>query len=390
MADFHIFAPIPQIRKRTRLAKLSAVLRNANVSIRYYGWKREKSETPEVVSDPGISETTILNGGGYGGSRVRLYYPLWMIAVFRRALRLPRGSTWYCLGFESAFPALLAAKIRKSRVIFDDADRFSMIVRLPGALNTLVVAAERWTSQQASIHIVPGFTRYEWRYPNMKLLRNSPTSRQFEAGRDIARGLDHDRSRQQFTLYMNGWIGETRGAPVFLALMEKLATKCPDVRMLLIGRGDAGAFDRLIRLPNVDYQTEVPQEEALAYYYASDLVLTYYDPAIAINRHAESNKWGDCVFCDVPFVVNSEVETAGKFVESGAAFAVEYGDVETLFQLVIRCKDDPAHLERAREALRKFRADFPPFDEALSEILSENLPRSSSDSLALRTPTSQT
>src|SRR5690606_3927931 len=108
LVDIHIFAPVPAIRKRTRLVKLCAILRNAGLSIRYYGWLRNKNEA-EDVADPDVKETPILRGGGYRSNWTRLYYPLWMLAVLWRALWLPKGGTWYCLGFESAFPALLIA-----------------------------------------------------------------------------------------------------------------------------------------------------------------------------------------------------------------------------------------------------------------------------------------
>lgn len=370
MADIHIFAPIPAIRKRTRLAKLCAIFRRAGLNVRYYGWRRDRNEAMDAGTDPGVTETTILRGGGYGGSRARLHYPLWMIAVLWRAARLPRGGVWYCLGFESAFPALLVAWAKRARVIFDDADRFSMIVRMPSPFHRMVVAAERWSSRRAHLHLVPGFSRYEWSGPNMRLLRNSPSAEDFAAARALAAQAS-DASERPFTLYVNGWVGETRGAPVFLALMKALSVKRPSARMRVVGRGDKGAFEALIRLPNVDYRPTMPQVEALALYYHSDLVLTYYDPAITINRHAESNKWGDCVYCGTPFAVNGEVETARPFIASGAAFAVDYADVDGLLELVLRCMDDPGILQGARTALRGLRDDFPPFDEACAKLLGE-------------------
>ncbi len=322
----------------------------------------------------GVTNRIILQGGGYGGSRTRLYYPLWMLAVFCQALRLPKGGTWYCLGFESAFPALIVSKWKRAKLIFDDADRFSMIVRLPRPLQKLLVSAERWASRHADVHIVPGYSRYEWHGANMRLLRNSPTMQQFLTAQEISAGFDTGTNSQGFTIYVNGWVGETRGAPVFLAAMKQLASQRPDAKLLVIGRGDKGAFGELITLSNVEYHTEVPQETALAYYYASDLVLTYYDPAIDINRHAESNKWGDCAFCGVPFVVNSEVETASSFVAAGAAFAVPYHDIEGLVELVTHCMDNPQQLRQSQAALTGFRHEFPPFDSALAEIMASILP----------------
>jgi hypothetical protein len=98
-------------------------------------------------------------------------------------------------------------------------------------------------------------------------------------------------------------------------------------------------------------------------------VLTYYDPKVQINRQAESNKWGDCIFLGVPFLVNSEVETAAQFVAQGAAFAVPYSDVDALESLILNLHANPSRLANAVERLQKFRPDYLPFDSAFEKIV---------------------
>ena len=366
-----MLAPGSAVRRRTRLKKQADVLLAMGCDIRFFGWEREPGEmAANLHPDPHISETAILRGGGYGSSQTRLYYPLWMLAVFWRVLRLPRRANLVCLGFETAFPALLAAAFTKARVIFDDADRFSMVLSLPGPVRNIVQRLERWTSRHALLHLIPGRTRYDWDAESMRVLRNSPNRADFEKARVLHETGDSKTGAEPaaFTLYANGWIGETRGAPIFLDLMQRLSGD--DVRLKLIGRGDGAAYDRLCVLPNVDAQSEVPQVEALAAYLDADLALTYYDPRVAINRQAESNKWGDCVYLGIPFVVNSEVETARGFVTDGAAYAVPYADVDALEQLVRALAADAERMAAARRAVAAQRQQFLPFDEAFEKILS--------------------
>lgn len=360
----HLIAPVSAIRKRPRLAKMVPVFLARGYRVRLHGWLRKPGEMKEFAwPDARVRESAILRGGGYVTRRARAMYPLWMIVVFLRVLTLGRNRLLFCLGWESAFPALLAAGLTGSKVVFDDADRFSMLLRLPGPLHFLLVALERWTSRRAAVHLVPGWSRYEWRHPRMFLLRNTPTTADFRRAREIA----SPRPDADLVLYVNGWIGHTRGAPVFLDLMRRLAGQERCIVMIAAGWTDCEAGHALFALPNVDFKGELPTDQALALYHACDAVLTYYDPSVPINRQAESNKWGDCIFLSKPFIVNSEVETARDLVQRGYGHAVAYSDTDALLALVGRLADG-----RREAGVTAAAADYKPFDTAIDEMM-ENL-----------------
>ena len=361
----HMIAPVSAIHCRTRLVKQAYVMQQNGIALQFFGWERQAGEAGKAGDrNTDVVEKIILRGGGYGSRLTHLFYMLWMTRVFFKALKLPKGANVLCLGFETAFPVVLVSRFRRINVVFDDADRFSMILSLPGPLNRLMQGLEKWTSSHSAVHLIPGWTRYDWKASSMKLLRNSPNLADFESAKKLA---NKRADGAPFTLYANGWIGETRGAPIFLALMERLAGD--DFLLKLIGRGDGDAYAKLVELPNVEAQPEVPQSEALAAYLEVDLALTYYDPKVPINRQAESNKWGDCVYLNVPFIVNSEVETAFDLVESGAAFAVPYDDVDALEVLVRSVAEQPEKLLQYRQKIGALKEQFVPYDEAFEKIL---------------------
>lgn len=362
----HFIAPLPAIRKRTRLVKMVRHFILRGFQVQFHGWERQSGEAQSLCwEEPGLQELTILKGGGYASGRARAMYPLWMLAVFFRVLWLGRHQTLFCLGWETAFPALLAARFTQSVIVFDDADRFSMILKLPRPFSSVLQYLERWTSRHVLLHIVPSFSRYEWRNPNMVPLRNTPLRKDFEA----AAATPKDSFEHSLTVYANGWLGETRGAPEFLDLANRLEASGASVRFLIAGRVDSPAGEALIQHPLVIFYGEVDQTRALALYRHADVVLTYYDPKVPINRKAESNKWGDCVYFGIPFIVNSEVETANPFVEMQAAFAVPYKDTEGLFRLIYKWTDDLSPLKHASTQLELFRSDYPVFDDQLDHIL---------------------
>lgn len=361
---FAIFAPLPAVRKRTRLAKILPVLQGRGFDISFFGWEREVGEARRWASD-GVKEAIILRGGGYGTVLVHLMYPVWMILTFFHVLRFGRGATLLCLGWETAFPAVLASSFTGARVIFDDADRFSLIVKLPFGLQGLIEAMERWTSRRVSVHVIPSFSRYNWRGSNMHVLKNSPSTVDY----GLASVRPSSGRTSNLVVYANGWVGETRGAPIFLKALRELDASGVDVRFIIAGRVDGEAGGALIKHPSVDYRGEMSQAEALAIYKDVDVVLTYYDPKIEINRFAESNKWGDCVYFGKPFVVNSEVLTAKEFILSGAAWGVPYYDYLALAKLLDYLSNNRKIIDNYCQSISKLKSEYQPFDLEFSLIL---------------------
>jgi hypothetical protein len=362
----HVLAPLPALRKRTRLTKMMPVLRAMGYRIRFFGWERVPGEAQGFAwNADGVQETTLMRGGGYASGKARALYPLWMAKVFWQTLRFGRGKLLFCLGWETAFPALLATRLTGSRVVFDDADRFSMIVDFPCLAGRALRWLERWASRRAELHVIPGFSRYEWMHDNMVVLRNSPVEEDFIA----ATQTTPPRPDAEIVLYANGWIGETRGAPVFLRLLDLAAQRGTDLKIVIAGRVDGEAAPHLISHPGTMYLGELSHRSALAWYGACDAVLTFYDPAVPINRKAESNKWGDAVFFGCPIIVNSEVETAAPLICAGAAISVPYADAEGLLERISNIGPGGALRCEARKAAEGLMPKFPAFDLQLKEIL---------------------
>lgn len=362
----YFFAPLPAFSKRTRLAKMVPLFLQHGYSLNLYGWERQVGELGELKwNDSRVCETAILKGGGYVSSLARLMYPIWMAAVFFKVLFLGRKKVLFCLGWETAFPAVMASLLTGSKVIFDDADRFSMIVNLPDPFDKAIRWLERWTSRRSFLHLIPGWARYDWYDNNMFVLRNSPSSADFSR----AKSSGFLKDSESLKVYINGWVGDTRGAPIFLKALNMLSNYEDKIVFHIAGRVDSAEGELLVRHDSSIFYGEIPQFEALAIYASSDVVLTFYDPAIEINRQAESNKWGDCVFFGTPFIVNSEVATAKTFTSSGGAWEVEYSDVNGLVNLLVYLCRNRAALKAASKAMAAHIDNYPIFDTQISKII---------------------
>jgi len=237
----------------------------------------------------------------------------------------------------------------------------SSCLRLPGLTVSVIAVLERWTARRAQIHIIPGKGRYRDGLPCSRtvVLKNTPSQQTVNMASAIA--VSRACAEAELIVYVNGWIGETRGAPQVNELSRMLENE-PRVHFLAAGRLTGPAAANFSKRTNVTYLGEVANELALAHYRVVDLVLTYYDPKVPINRYAEPNKWGDCVAFGVPFIANSEVMTARPYVDDGAAFACDYSDLAALGSLLNKLLDQPELLEAARMRMLSMRSDQQDFD----------------------------
>lgn len=359
MLTLKIVAPLPAISKRTRLTKIVECASDIQ-EVNFYGWQRLKSEIPDPEGK------IILKGGGYSSKKARLMYILWIIKVFFLCISFKKDDVVWALGFESAFPAILAAKIKGFRVIYDDADRFSSLFNFPSLLKKILIKLEIYSSHNAFRHIIPGNERYEFESPNFFILKNTPTAADVLKAKKFALDelVQNKLNEYKITIYVNGWLGDGRG----LKVIHDVAKQLPSVAFLLAGRVDSKYAESMLKFKNVIYLGEVPQYQALAYYKLASFVFTYYDPKIPINRMAEANKWGDALQFGTPIIVNSEVVTAQYLRDANSALSVSYDDVNTLISSLNSMLSDPKEYLRLRESIQDLQSKFPAFDYQLINL----------------------
>lgn len=330
MEKLYVVAPVSALSKRLRLYKLASYINETYPScvIKHIGWERGKGESSENrLEHVNIEKDIILRGGGYGSRVVKPMYVLWILRVFIKALSIPKYSKVWALGFESAFPLLLVSKFKKFEIYFDDADRFSLLFEFSKPMKTIIQQFEVLTSRNVYKHLVPSLSRYDFTSHNLTVLRNIPSKKELSIAKKIYENKIWPTAR--VVIYINGWLGATRGLATALRLSEAFDKE--ELIIILAGRIGSDEAELLRKRSNVFYLGNVNNAEALAPYYASDFVFTYYDPSIEINQLAESNKWGDakCTGCRV--IINKEVKT---FEAGPNDIVCPYSDTDQLIHLI--------------------------------------------------------
>ncbi len=358
-----VIAPLGSFSGRTRLFKLATIAHKNGFPVSLWGWSRTESDVKEPLLDFELQQKSILLRGQPSGVWVRLYYPVWMFVVFIALLFRRRPIKVYCLGLETAIAAWAVSFIRKTDYIFDDADRLVMIIKLPKLIKWPLVAIERRVSARSNVHIIPGIGRYDYQTEKQFILKNTPS--QMDVKKAMSAPLPNKSSR--LVVYVNGWMGQTRGLPIMLKIAQHFKGSS-NISFLGAGRLDGAASVEFSKLPNVDWKGNVSSTEALLLYRQSDLIVTLYDPAIEINRYAESNKWGDALFMGVPVLVNEEVKTADFLKAAGASFQFPYNNSNKAIEILERLIENIKELEDSRLAIQTLREQFDYFDTGIEKI----------------------
>lgn len=361
---FIIVAPLSNLSGRTRLFKIAKFINKEKYLIKHIGWEREKGESKETNFRFQIQKKIILKGGGYGGNKVKLMYFLWMLKVFFNSFSIKKNDIVWALGFESAFPLLLMSKIKGYKVYFDDADRFSMLFKLPKILTNVIAYLEKITSRNSFKHIIPVKERYQFDSDRFFLLSNFPSETEIIEAQKIFK--ENEWLKADLIINANGWLGSGRGMKTLLKTYELIENY--NIGIILVGKIDSPEAKILSKKNKVQYFSKVPNSFALATYYASDFVFTYYDPKSKINTLAASNKWGDALMTGIGVIVNEEVVTAEYLIKEDVAISCRYDDYKSLSRKIINFLENKERLALLKLTVKEKSLKFGYFEEQLTKL----------------------
>ncbi len=289
----------------------------------------------------------------------------WLAKVFFGAARNREDAVYICYLLPAALPVAVASVFRPIRFVYANMDNFALSYKWGRATSKLFAHIECNVARRASIHLLPDRNRWNREDSNVRIIPNLPTRSGHMSALEI---IDKRQYRRDaiFTVYVNGWLQKSRGLDTLIAALKNVSVP---LRIILAGRIECTEAEELAAAEYCEYLGALSEAQALANYERAHVVLTYYDPGIAINRLAASSKWADCLLFRIPFVVNSEVETATIFRENGACFSLPYHDSGALARLFERLSSDPSQWETIRQNMSRLPISY--WDTQIFQLLRE-------------------
>lgn len=363
-----LIAPLGEPSKRVRLAKTIRLIgEDYNCDIAFWGWRRTAGEDLGKNMD-GIIETRLLiKGGGFRNIFARLFYIAYIFSVFVTVLRhAPRRV--YCLGLETALPVWFASLFRpRIRYVFDDPDRLILLWPLPKLVERMLIYLETKVSMASVAHILPTKKRYDYNNKKQVEISNMPDLRQVSEALKKA----PIREKGKLLVYVNGWLDISRGLNLLDCVAETLDLEGNSDIVFNVAAGRiTGDASRFLKRSCVRYLGSLSQIDSLAQYPVNDVVVTFYDPSVRINRYALPNKWGDAMAMGTPVICNTGILTAEPLLASGAAFGVSFENADDLVNLLKDLSLNYNRLEEAKISITVLGRQQTYFEKSMTPVLS--------------------
>jgi len=332
---------------RVRLFKLKKVMDANDIKYEYWGWRRSYSKYLKL--DYQVSYLAI----GGRGKLVPLVYLWWMNRLFWKLFFLPNKKQLvvYSVGFEAGLPAYLVSCVTKLNYIFDNPDNIYLSHRIPTWTASILKRLERKIAIKAQKHILPSKSRWNYEFGNEFYIPNTPLKEDLDIAKKAVYSPFKKNNDEQLVVYITGRLVDVRGLGLLKYAIQH--TDKDSFCWVVAGYVDEDLRAFFQRYSNVTYLGMISSTESLALYFQSDLLFAFYDPALPINRIAESNKWWDCVATGVPFVSNYDILNLKIFEEANACFLIRYDDKCGLVDLLDKLYSNRRELLNVRQNLRK-------------------------------------
>ena len=328
----------------TRLQKEAASLKKGGNSVRLLVWDRGK--LPASPDASGCEVKRFSARVQPDQLLVALYLPFWWLFV-ALDLALRDFDIVHAADFDTFLPAVIVAKARRKRIVYDIYDFYAEMIRfpvLPNLSKTCIAAVDRFLMQHADAIILPDPARMEQvgtaGAGKVAVVANSPSAEMLD-------GVRPNRNDGRFTVFYGGFVTGDRCIGEICQAIRDL----PDVALSVAGPCSDEYQAELRQICREAGNIELsfgwlPYQEILARTLGADCLVALYDPRVPNNRYASPNKLFEAMLCGKPIVVNGGTSMTAIVETTGCGIVVPFGDHDALRDAILRLKSDSSLRER--------------------------------------------
>ena len=294
-----------------RLSKFFKCLYDYGYDIDFVGWDRKENQK----SNEHLKTCHyILHGGGFGGKRLLLLYPIWMIKLFFYVLfHYDKENKLMVVNFDAALPVFLASKIKRFEYLYEIRDEFALSYNFPYFFKKIIQFIDHKIMTKASTVIHVDSNRISYKNCKTVVIENSPFD-YFNGGIRQYDSLTH-------TFALIGNISKTRG----IDQVYQFAKDNPQINFLLVGKFYDESYKKSFsKLENVEYHDYMSQMDLFPLLTKCCGIFSLYDPSLEINRLAASNKVYDAMMMGIPVITNKEVVNSKFIKEEEIGIVIDY------------------------------------------------------------------
>lgn len=322
-----------------RVEKAAAYL-SGHYQVSVLGWDRTR-QAEKLERRQGYTIHRCQLKGQYGSGKRNVFKLMcWSVYEFFWLLGHQFDVVHAC-DFDSYLSALLAAKIKRKRIVYDICDFYAeSVVHVPSYVKTTIAKVDIALMKYADGVILADESRREQiaaaKSRRLVDIYNVPPDHCLAA----QPAPPDSPSQDVFTLGYVGVIQRERS----LSMLIDVVSGISQVRLVIGGFGLRDYEEELRHkastLANVAYLGRVaPYDRTLHVLASSDALFAIYDPQVPNHRYSSPNKLFEAMMLEKPIIV-SRGTGMDRIVERFACgICVDYGDREQLLDAIVTLRD---------------------------------------------------
>jgi glycosyltransferase involved in cell wall biosynthesis len=320
--------------------KTAQVLSSHGHNVVLLGWDRE-CKYPKVSREEHYEARRIRFRAPFG-PKVLAFLPIWWLFEFLWLIR-HKWDIVQAIDLDTVMPALIAAKMKRKKVIYEIADIYYELTRLPAWLTKTCMQIDKLFLRFADGVILAneGIVKELNGIPNANLIvvYNSPP----ELSRQIAATAQRS---EEFIVFYSGTLQS--GRRLNLDKIVRAVRGIDGIKLIIAGYGDLAR--QITRWANeskdkVQFVGRIDYNEVLEKTMTAGLLIALYDPVLPINRLASPNKLFEAMMCGKPIIVNKDTVMANIVEKENCGLVVDGNNVEEIKKVIVKLKED-AELRR--------------------------------------------
>lgn len=334
----------------TRIPKEIKVLEQ-DFDIIFLGWERGEYKTTENRD----IDYRFFNFKAPYGKKALLFIPLWWIYEFLFLLKI-NWDILHIVNFDSLFPGLVAAKIKRKPIIYELLDTYEDSIRLPSFFRNILVKIDRQCMKVVDKIILAD----EFQNTEFKRISNKNVYVLYDSPPDIFKDCQIRRNPSKiFTLFYAGVLFEERHLNI-----DKIIDAVKDidnVQLIIAGYGNLVPYvkKKSEEIPNkLKFIGHITYVEAIKRAAEASLMFQLRSSDVLIHRYICGSTLLNAMMVGTPMISNKETATAKKIIKESCGLIVDANNIEQIKNAIITLRDNPnlckQYGSNARNAYEKY------------------------------------
>jgi len=329
-----------------RLEKEAKTLADAGYDVTLIGWLRF-GNAPRLEKRFNYTIKRIKLRASFGKGII-FYLPIWWSLLFFYLLT-EKWDIVHAADLDTFVPALLAAKLRKKKLVYDIFDFYIDMMPFPSLIRNCVAKFDIFLMRFADALIVVDPSRLKQIEreddTSVVIIFNSP----LDYNNIPNSKFNYDE--QYFKIFYAGSLFKDRD---FRSII-KIVKENKNLRLEIAGWGqcEKELIEFIRDAPGIIFKGMIPYEEVIQKTLYSDLLFALYDPNVPNNRYASPNKLFEAMMCEKPILVSDRTAMAEIVRLEKCGLVVPFNDINAIKDAIIKLKNDPQLCKQFGENGRK-------------------------------------